>query len=709
MYIPDSQWWYEAELPDKFGNTNVTQSSELRNDIITRNKKDYVKQPTIYGGISTPVFSAPQNMYPPDSLYKTVTFMEGNSINSLAGLPSLQIIFGMPTRTQLRFRFLPLPVQEGTLTYFALGINQRLDKIFDLFGKYNTDKALAVHGAYHSMTRGAGFEISSISAGVNFTNSFDFGLNLYTGLQFETMSGAIKAIRVGDMGEELINSPYPEIRNRTPMEIDVSSFTNFRATIGATYKLSFLELNANASYASQPMLGVGVTFWLSNPDDIAPLKMPEIESPEFNQHQLIASFKPMQIAIPFLLLNMPLEIHYELKADVLAFGKIKIDEENYSAETAIDRIKIEEFLSRQMKPILPYLFFDDNSSIVAERYILLSSPEEANKFDYSDLLGMSSLESYYHFLNIIGRRLREFPDEGIKITGYRAGKGKEVGNKVITKERAERVRDYFRDIWLIDESRINVVYGTTPTTASNERTDLGIEENRRVEIDASWNILAPIILNDTIRTIIPDMVTFRTNVVNEAPLISWSFDVSGGVDKIISEKGGKNVTPAFNLPIDDKIRVLKNYQDLRYSLTVADSTDQIVKSETKRIPIELLSVEKKRQNETKDTIINIYNLILFDFDKHTLDPVNKRITDIIKSEITENATVTVIGYTDVIGDDDYNLRLSTRRAESTANALNAKNIKYSGKGESELLFSNESPEGRFYCRTVVVEVKIPVN
>jgi hypothetical protein len=329
-------------------------------------------------------------MYPPDSLYKTVTFMEGNSINSLAGLPSLQIIFGMPTRTQLRFRFLPLPVQEGTLTYFALGINQRLDKIFDLFGKYNTDKALAVHGAYHSMTRGAGFEISSISAGVNFTNSFDFGLNLYTGLQFETMSGAIKAIRVGDMGEELINSPYPEIRNRTPMEIDVSSFTNFRATIGATYKLSFLELNANASYASQPMLGVGVTFWLSNPDDIAPLKMPEIESPEFNQHQLIASFKPMQIAIPFLLLNMPLEIHYELKADVLAFGKIKIDEENYSAETAIDRIKIEEFLSRQMKPILPYLFFDDNSSIVAERYILLSSPEEANKFDYSDLLGMSS-------------------------------------------------------------------------------------------------------------------------------------------------------------------------------------------------------------------------------------------------------------------------------------------------------------------------------
>ncbi|MBE2189784.1 MAG: OmpA family protein, partial [Candidatus Kapabacteria bacterium] len=697
------------ELPDEFGNTRVTQTSEMRNDIITRNKRDYVKEPTIYGGISTPVFSAPQNMYPPDSLYKTVTFMEGNSLNSLAGLPSLQIIFGLPTRTQLRFRFLPLPVQDATLTYFAFGINQRLDKFFHLFGKYNTDKALAVHGSYHSMTRGSGFEINSISAGVNFTNSFEFGLNLYSGLQFETMSGSINAIRVGEMGDELINSPYPEIRNRDPLVIDVASFTNFRATIGATYKLSFLELNANASYASQPMLGVGVTFWLNNPDDIAPLKVPEIELPELNQPSLITVFKPMQIKIPFRMLNMPIEMHFELKADVSAYGKIKIDAENYSQETPLEKIKIEEFLSRQMKPILPYLFFDDNSSEVAQRYILFNSPEDANNFDYTDLLGISSLESYYHFLNIIGKRLREFPNEGIKITGYRAGKGKEVGNKTLTKERADRIRDYFRDIWLVDESRINVVYGTTPKTASNEKTELGVEENRRVEIDASWNILAPIILNDTIRTITPDMLTFKTQIINEAPLKDWSFDVSGGVDKLISEKGGRNLTTAFDLLITDKINSLKNYNDLRYSLTISDSTEQIVKSETKRIPIELLTVEKKRQNETKDTIINIYNLILFDFDKHTLDPVNKRITDIIKSEITDNATVNVIGYTDVIGDDDYNLRLSTRRAESTAHALNAKNIKYLGLGESDLLFSNESPEGRFYCRTVVVEVKIPVN
>ncbi len=709
MYIPESQKNYQAELPDMFGNTDVAQSAELRSDIITRNQKGFVKQPTIYGGISTPVFSSPQNLYRPDSLYKTVSFIEGNDISSLAGLPVLQLIVGLPTRTQIRFRFLPLPVQDETMTYLGMGINQRLDKFLHLFGKYNTDKALAIHGSYHMMSRGSSIGISSISTGINFTNSFAFGLNLYTGLQLESLRGSINAVRVGQPSDDIINSPYPEVRNMSPLQIDVKSFTGFRATFGATYKLSFLEINANASYASQPMIGIGVTFWLSNPEDVPPLKLPELELPEFIQYDLIAKYVPMRMNIPFVMLNMPLAMYFELKADVEAFGKVKIDEQTFSTESPIEKIKIEEFLSRQMKPVLPYLFFDENSAEITPKYKLLHSPQEAEKFDFSELLGLNSLETYYQFLNIIGKRLKENPNENIKIIGYRAGKGKEATNRTLTKERADKVRDYFRDIWQIDESRISMEYGTTPKSASSERTDLGVEENRRVEIEASWNILQPIILNDTIRTIFPDMVTFRPKVVNEAPLTNWNFETIGGTVRLIAEKGAKQIAPNFDLTLTDKIRKLRNYNDLRYSISVTDSTGQYVRSEAKRIPIDLLSVEKKRQNETKDTVINIYNLILFDFDKHTLDPVNKRITDIIKSEITESAVVTVIGYTDIIGNDDYNLRLSRRRAESTANALNAKNIQFFGKGESELLFDNSTPEGRFYCRTVVVEVRIPIN
>ena len=63
----------------------------------------------------------------------------------------------------------------------------------------------------------------------------------------------------------------------------------------------------------------------------------------------------------------------------------------------------------------------------------------------------------------------------------------------------------------------------------------------------------------------------------------------------------------------------------------------------------------------------------------------------------------------MMGDEKHNQKLSEARAKSTANSINAENMQSKGVGEYELLFNNDLPEGRFLCRTVVVEVKIPVN
>jgi len=62
-----------------------------------------------------------------------------------------------------------------------------------------------------------------------------------------------------------------------------------------------------------------------------------------------------------------------------------------------------------------------------------------------------------------------------------------------------------------------------------------------------------------------------------------------------------------------------------------------------------------------------------------------------------------------MGDEKHNQKLSASRAKSTTDALGRKDAVSIGKGENDLLFSNDLPEGRFLCRTVVVDVKIPVN
>ena len=61
------------------------------------------------------------------------------------------------------------------------------------------------------------------------------------------------------------------------------------------------------------------------------------------------------------------------------------------------------------------------------------------------------------------------------------------------------------------------------------------------------------------------------------------------------------------------------------------------------------------------------------------------------------------------GNDDFNLRLSTQRAQAVAKALDHPNVIARGVGETILLYSNDTPEGRFYCRTVDIISETPMH
>ncbi len=76
-----------------------------------------------------------------------------------------------------------------------------------------------------------------------------------------------------------------------------------------------------------------------------------------------------------------------------------------------------------------------------------------------------------------------------------------------------------------------------------------------------------------------------------------------------------------------------------------------------------------------------------------------------------NSTVEIYGYTDRIGDDNYNKQLAEKRAEAVKKILEAKvpSAKYNvqGVGESVSIFDNESPVGRHLSRTVQVLISTP--
>jgi len=102
---------------------------------------------------------------------------------------------------------------------------------------------------------------------------------------------------------------------------------------------------------------------------------------------------------------------------------------------------------------------------------------------------------------------------------------------------------------------------------------------------------------------------------------------------------------------------------------------------------------------------------LFDFDKSAVKPAGKAALDdlLLKLKGMNTEVVVTVGHTDSVGSNEYNQKLSLRRAEAVKAYLVSKGVEASriyteGKGETQPLADNATAEGRAKNRRVTVEV-----
>ncbi|VWB05969.1 membrane protein [Burkholderia lata] len=110
--------------------------------------------------------------------------------------------------------------------------------------------------------------------------------------------------------------------------------------------------------------------------------------------------------------------------------------------------------------------------------------------------------------------------------------------------------------------------------------------------------------------------------------------------------------------------------------------------------------------------VNLSGDALFATDHATLAPTARESLDRLLSERADHtySQVSVTGFTDSVGSDDYNLALSKRRAESVATYLKAHGLKtdsltVSGRGKADPVASNATPEGRASNRRVEIRLQ----
>ena len=376
----------------------------------------------------------------------------------------------------------------------------------------------------------------------------------------------------------------------------------------------------------------------------------------------------------------------------------------------VENLNLIETIVTETYPLLLYLFFNKADANLPAKY--------KNKSDISEFseknLPTNTLGIYYKVLDIIGHRMTKFPETTITLTG--TSDGKELPNidkrLELAQKRAQAVKDYLVRRWGIAPDRIKTEAKDKPALPTSEAYPEGFEENRRVEISSnSSELLAPVV-HSRFLEYTSNQKSLKANIrMNSSDIAEWTFTfVDADNNEIYKTNGVRNIQNELDIPvnkilIDEAARAVTENKKIFAKINVKNYSG---KSETKTDVLK--TTLSKNQFE-----VGRLNLIVFDFDKYDISALNKQlIVNFVKSSIHKNSIVRISGSTDRLGEAKYNEKLSYNRAKAVKEYL--QNIypginieEITGEGASNLKYDNNLPEGRFYCRTVMIEIKTPIS
>ncbi|MCS6966207.1 MAG: OmpA family protein [Candidatus Kapabacteria bacterium] len=379
---------------------------------------------------------------------------------------------------------------------------------------------------------------------------------------------------------------------------------------------------------------------------------------------------------------------------------------------------MEEVASIELFPLLHYVFFEEGSSQIPERYILFRSPEETRHFSDERIPG-GTLEKYYHILNIYGYRLRKNPQAKLEIVGCNDNKTPAEKRPGLSQERAQAVFAYLRDIWGIASERMRITVRDLPRVPSNLNDPQGIVENRRVELICSdWEVVKPIISRDPKRLPSPETMNYlMRNGIEDALVESRRIEVSRGHQPWNTLTDIGTITPSYTWDwVNPRGEYPSDEVPYQARLIVRSRTGQECASDPITIPVMQVTTEQKKIERMADRTLERYNLILFPFDRYDAGPVNERILrEYVFPRVFPNSTIEIVGHTDVVGLYDHNKKLSENRARTAMRAIESyargryQSLTSRGVGEDDPLYTNDLPEGRFYNRTVQILISTPIE
>jgi outer membrane protein OmpA-like peptidoglycan-associated protein len=367
---------------------------------------------------------------------------------------------------------------------------------------------------------------------------------------------------------------------------------------------------------------------------------------------------------------------------------------------------------RETFPMRNYVFFDEGSTQIPDRYIRLAA-DDAKTFSEEkllqpqpqDLTGRSrrQLTVYHNILNILGDRLRKNSSASVTLTGASL-QGETEG-----KTMAEAVKSYLVQTFGIERSRINTEGRVRPEHPSSapggtHELDLVKPEDRRVDITSN-----NLVLLQPVQIISLQGESFDSDVIftvrgAEELLSSWNVDVTDPSGHV--ERYGPYTTEQGR--VSGKT-ILGDRRDGKYTVAMVAETkggQSIRKEETIMLA----------KSEIPEDSLGLRFSILFEFDESkTVATYANFLTQTVAPLVPDGGSVIIHGHTDIVGEESHNLKLSQGRAHEAQRVIEKalrdagkKRVKFDAYGFGEDVrrapFDDKLPEERFYNRTVIIDI-----
>jgi outer membrane protein OmpA-like peptidoglycan-associated protein len=321
---------------------------------------------------------------------------------------------------------------------------------------------------------------------------------------------------------------------------------------------------------------------------------------------------------------------------------------------------------------------------------------------------------YYNILNIMGDRMKRSPGTTILLSGA-SGNGPEFG-----KARAETIKQYLVDVFGIEGSRITTEGRDKPRIPSEvpgATKELALLQagDRRVDIESNspemliqvggaphQYMLKPVQIVTVVEDPLDSHVLFNVVGAKEA-LASWSLEITDDKGKVqrFGPSTRDHESISGNTLLGDR-----SQGDYKVVMLGETKGGKFVRKES--------SVHLIRREEPKKETVRFR--ILFDFDKSkTIASYEKFLTEVVTPLIPDSGLVIIHGYTDIIGEEEYNENLSNERVQDARNIIeraisnsDKRGITFQtfGFGENPIYasFYNFFPEERFYNRSVIIDI-----